>query len=148
MVRDKGERHTPHMCRECYLREMRSPDGRLRQAALTQAAKMRAARAPAKVAPPRMQVPDIDPLLLPQGTLWFERERVFAFIEEKVGESARAELGKHKEMEDRWDSWRSRPWLRFDQVDELLCVLGLWVGDLGEPIYSGSEKRYPVLVAA
>lgn len=135
------------MCRSCYAEEMRSPDGRRRQQILQQAARARAANV-AKAARRRAQADQPGDLMnASMDHLWFEAEKVLEFIRAEAGETARTELSKSDRMAARWDAWRGRPWLRFDQVDELLCVLGLWVGDLGEPIYSGSASRYPVLEA-
>jgi len=139
-IRYKGPNSTPSMCRNCYLVEMRAGDGKFKP--------VRRKPIITKSTRPAPVPPSIDPLLIPQHHLWFERDRVFAYIKDEVGDSARMELSKNPSMEARWDTWRSRMWLRFDQVDDMLCALGLWVGDLGEPRYSGSEKRYPVLEAA
>lgn len=134
-VLNKGPHHTPAMCRKCWDAErMREADGRWRA---RERARMEA-RNPANV----------DLLAAPMNHLWFETSKVFDYIEANVGSTVRLELSKHGSLAGRWDAWRGRPWLRFDSVDEVMCVLGLWVGDLGDPIWSGSEKRYPVLEAA
>lgn len=89
-----------------------------------------------------------DPMMRRLDHMWFERGHVQAFIRERVGESARKELTKNDDLARAWDSWKNKPFIRFDKADEVLCALGLWTGDLGEPIYTGSSKRYPSLVAA
>ena len=93
-------------------------------------------------------IPEGDPLLQRHDHLWYDRRRVVEFILAEVGESARTELTKSPPLMHQWDAWRTRPFIRFDKVDEVLSALGLWVGDLGDPIYTGSAKRYPRLVSA
>lgn len=147
-IRYSGPNDTSRMCRSCYHEEMRSPDGRRRQQALQQAARARQANVTkAHMRKLAKRTPPVDLMSAPMNHLWLEADKVFDFIAAEVGQTARMELSKHPGMAARWDTWRGRGWLRYDQVDEMLCVLGLWIGDLGEPTWSGSDKRYPVLEA-
>lgn len=143
-IRYKGPNHTPARCRQCFNAELRS-DPELRRRMVAQAAEASRARAERRVKREAERRETVDLMSCPMGHLWFPRERVFEYVYTEVGETVRMELSKHSKLAARWDTWRSRPWLRFDQVDELLCVLGLWVGDLGDPVYSDIVNKYPAL---
>jgi len=128
------------MCRECYTEQSRTNGGRfpsMRRRVYREHATRKREQPPAPA----------NLLEAPMEHLWFETDRVFAFIKEEAGDTARMELSKVPGMASRWDGWRGRPFVRFDHADELLCVLGLWIGDLGDPHFSGSGKHYPILEA-